>query len=66
MGDAVAGTFAIFASVYYLYPKMTGKMYNETVGKWGFWLTFIGTNLVFMPMMIVGVQGRPRRYYDYS
>ena len=45
---------------------MTGKMYNETVGKWGFWLTFIGTNLVFMPMMIVGVQGMPRRYYDYS
>lgn len=63
---AVAGTFAIFAGVYYIFPKMTGKMYNEFVAKLAFWLTFIGTNVVFWPMMYIGVEGMPRRYYDYA
>ena len=64
---AVAGTFAIVAGVYYIFPKMTGRMYNETFGKIGFWLTFIGTNVVFWTMMRVGVEGGlPRRYYDYA
>jgi cytochrome c oxidase subunit 1 len=63
---AVAGTYAIFGSVYYLYPKMTGKMYSEGAGKLGFWLSFIGINIVFTPMMIAGFLGMPRRYYDYA
>lgn len=63
---AVAGTFAIFGGVYYIFPKMTGKMYNEMVGKIGFWAAFAGTNMVFWPMMSIGVEGMPRRYYDYA
>jgi len=63
---AVAGTFAIFGAVYYLFPKMTGRMYHEPTGKLGFWLTFVGMNLVFMPMMVAGIEGMPRRYYDYA
>ena len=64
---AVAGTFSIFGGVYYLYPKFTGKMYNETIAKIGFWLSFIGVNTIFFPMMIFGVTtGIPRRYWNYS
>jgi cytochrome c oxidase subunit 1 len=63
---AVAGTYAIFGSVYYFFPKMTGRMYREGAGRLGFWLTFIGINLVFTPMMMAGLEGMPRRYYDYS
>ncbi len=63
---AVAGTFAIFGGVYYWFPKITGRMYNERWGKIGFWLTFVGVNIVFWIMMTVGVKGMPRRYYDYS
>ncbi len=64
---AVAGTFSIFGGIYYLYPKMTGRMYNEFIGKIGFWITFVGVNTVFMPMMISGIDtGMPRRYWDYS
>jgi len=63
---AVAGTFAIFAGVYYWFPKFTGRMYNEFWGKLGFWITFAGTNIVFWTMMDIGVKGMPRRYYDYS
>jgi cytochrome c oxidase subunit 1 len=63
---AVAGTFAIFAGVYYWFPKFTGRMYNEFWGKLGFWITFVGTNIVFWTMMDIGVQGMPRRYYDYA
>ncbi len=63
---AVAGTFAIFGGVYYFFPKMTGKMYNEKMAQIGFWLTFIGVNMVFWTMMAVGVDGMPRRYYDYA
>ncbi|MCP4469502.1 MAG: cytochrome c oxidase subunit I [Gammaproteobacteria bacterium] len=63
---AVAGTFAIFAGVYYIFPKMTGRMYNETVGKIGFWLSFVGTNVAFWTQMEMGLAGMPRRYYDYA
>lgn len=63
---AVAGTFAIFGGIYYLFPKMTGRMYNEKIGKVSFWLSFIGVNIVFFPMMLAGLEGMPRRYWDYS
>jgi cytochrome c oxidase subunit 1 len=58
--------FTIFAGVYHWYPKMTGRMYNETLGKWHFWLTFVGFNATFMPMHWLGLQGMPRRVWDYD
>jgi cytochrome c oxidase subunit 1 len=57
--------FTIFAGIYYWFPKMTGRMYSEALGKLHFWLTFIGFNLTFFPMHIIGVQGMPRRVADY-
>ena len=58
--------FTIFAGVYYWFPKMTGRMYNERLGKLHFWLTFIGFNGTFFPMHWVGLQGMPRRVSDYA
>src|SRR4029450_629030 len=58
--------FTIFAGVYYWFPKMTGRMYDERLGRVHFWLTFIFFNLTFAPMHIIGVQGMPRRVYDYA
>ncbi|CAN5117729.1 hypothetical protein BH18ACT5_BH18ACT5_02670 [soil metagenome] len=57
--------FPIFAGIYYWLPKYTGRLLNETLGKWNFWLLFIGTNLAFFPMHIVGLKGMPRRVYTY-
>jgi cytochrome c oxidase subunit 1 len=57
--------FTIYAGVYYWFPKMTGRMYDETLGRIHFWLTFIGFNLTFAPMHLIGVQGMPRRVADY-
>jgi cytochrome c oxidase subunit 1 len=58
--------FTIFAGVYYWFPKMTGRMYDERLGKLHFWLTFIGFNLTFFPMHLIGIQGMPRRVADYA
>jgi len=58
--------FTIFAGVYYWFPKMTGRMYDERLGKLHFWTTFISFNLTFGPMHLIGVQGMPRRVYDYA
>ncbi|MEO8355155.1 MAG: cytochrome c oxidase subunit I [Chloroflexota bacterium] len=58
--------FGIFSGVYYWFPKMTGRRLQEGLGKWHFWLMFIGMNLVFMPMHILGLQGMPRRIYTYG
>ena len=49
--------FTIYAGLYFWYPKMTGKMYNETLGKWHFWLTFITFNATFFPMHYIGMRG---------
>src|SRR5215204_1645583 len=56
--------FTIFAGIYYWFPKMTGRMYNERLGKLHFWVTFVAFNITFFPMHIIGVQGAPRRYAD--
>jgi cytochrome c oxidase subunit 1 len=56
----------IFAGVYYWFPKMTGRMYDETLGKLHFWTTFVFFNATFAPMHLIGVQGMPRRVADYS
>jgi cytochrome c oxidase subunit 1 len=58
--------FTIFAGIYYWFPKMTGRMYNERLGRIHFWLTFVGFNVTFFPMHWVGLQGMPRRVADYA
>jgi len=58
--------FTIFAGIYYWFPKMTGRQYSERLGKTHFWLTFVGFNLTFFPMHLIGVQGMPRRVADYD
>lgn len=58
--------FGIFAGIYYWWPKITGKMLDETLGRLNFWLMFIGMNLTFFPMHYLGLNGMPRRIYTYS
>ncbi|MEO1431280.1 MAG: cytochrome c oxidase subunit I [Cyanobacteria bacterium J06633_8] len=61
-----AVVMGVYAAIYHWFPKMTGKMYNEGLGKLHFWLTFIGTNLNFFPMHPLGLQGMPRRVASYD
>jgi cytochrome c oxidase subunit 1 len=56
----------IFAGVYYWFPKMTGRMFDERLGKWHFWTTFVFFNMTFGPMHILGLQGMPRRVATYA
>src|SRR5215203_832812 len=56
---------AIFGGLYYWWPKVFGRMLNETLGKWNFWIMLIGFNLTFFPMHILGLTGMPRRTYRY-
>ncbi len=58
--------FTIFAGIYYWFPKMTGRMYDERLGKIHFWLTFIAFNFTFFPMHLIGLQGMPRRVASYE
>src|SRR3954451_7450158 len=58
--------FTIFAGVYYWFPKMTGRMFDERLGKLHFWTTFVFFNATFAPMHVIGVQGMPRRVADYA
>ncbi len=58
--------YAIMAGIYYWLPKWTGHMYNETLGKWHFWLTSISLNITFFPMHFLGLAGMPRRIPDYA
>jgi cytochrome c oxidase subunit 1 len=58
--------FAVFAGVYYWWPKMFGRYLNERLGKWNFWTLIIGFNLTFMPMHFLGVMGMPRRIATYA
>jgi cytochrome c oxidase subunit 1 len=58
--------FAIFAGLFYWWPKMFGKRLGETLGKWQFWLLFIGFNLTFFPQHLLGLEGMPRRIYTYQ
>ena len=57
--------FGLFSGIYYWFPKLTGRMYNEGLGKWHFWLMFIGMNLTFGPMHWLGLQGMVRRTWVY-
>ncbi len=58
--------FGLFSGVYYWWPKITGKLLNERIGKLHFWLMFLGMNLTFAPMHILGLNGMPRRTYRYT
>jgi cytochrome c oxidase subunit I len=58
--------FGLFAGAYYWFPKMTGRMLSERLGKWHFWLMLIAFNITFFPMHILGTEGMPRRYYTYE
>jgi cytochrome c oxidase subunit 1/cytochrome c oxidase subunit I+III len=61
-----AAVFPIFGGMYYWFPKVTGKLYFELPGQISFWILFVGTNLLFFPMHIVGLLGMTRREYTYS
>jgi cytochrome c oxidase subunit 1 len=58
--------FALLGATYYWFPKIFGRMLDERLGKWHFWVTFIGFNLTFGPMHILGLEGMPRRIYTYD
>jgi cytochrome c oxidase subunit 1 len=62
-GGSILG---IFAALYYWWPKFTGRLLDERLGKWNFWLTFVGMNLTFFPMHMLGLLGMPRRVYTYQ
>jgi cytochrome c oxidase subunit I len=60
-----ANVFPVFAAFYYWLPKITGRMLDERLGKWSFWVMFLGFNLTFFPMHFAGLLGMPRRIYTY-
>ena len=59
----VSPFLVVFGGLYHWYPKLTGRMMNETLGKVHFWLTFLGTYAIYLPMHYIGILGVPRRYY---
>jgi cytochrome c oxidase subunit I len=63
IGGSIMG---LFAGIYYWFPKMSGRMLNETLGAWNFWTFFLFFNLAFMPMHWTGLLGMPRRVYTYG
>ncbi len=62
----VAPILVVFGAIYHWYPKITGRMLNDTIGKLHFWITFLGTYAIYFPMHYLGILGMPRRYYDSS
>src|SRR6202050_1008582 len=62
----VAAIFGIFSATYFWFPKMFGKMMNDSLGRWHFWITFAGAYCIFMPMHFLGIAGGIRRYADYT
>jgi cytochrome c oxidase subunit 1 len=58
--------FALFAGMYFWFPKMSGRLLSERLGKWHFWMLFIGFNLTFFPQFFAGLRGMPRRVADWD
>ena len=63
---AVSPVLVVFGAIYHWYPKITGRMFDETLGKIHFWITFLGTYAIYYPMHYLGFEGVPRRYYAYG
>ncbi|HLJ25781.1 MAG TPA: cbb3-type cytochrome c oxidase subunit I [Candidatus Angelobacter sp.] len=63
---AMAGLFAVFAATHFWFPKMFGRMMNESLGKLHFWITFLGAYAIFLPMHLLGIAGHPRRYSELT
>jgi heme/copper-type cytochrome/quinol oxidase subunit 1 len=57
--------FPLFAALHYWFPKMTGRLYDERLGRLSFWVSFVGFNVTFLPMHLLGLHGMPRRVYTY-
>src|SRR3977135_1793218 len=64
MVSGIAPILVVFGGIYHWYPKITGRMLNERLGQFHFWVTFLGTYLIFFPMHYLGFIGVPRRYYE--
>ncbi len=62
----VAALMAIFGGIYHWFPKVTGRMFHEALGRLHFWVTFVGSYMIFFPMFLMGIMGIPRRYFDFS
>ncbi|RWM80500.1 cytochrome c oxidase subunit I [Mesorhizobium sp.] len=62
----VAPILVIFGAIYHWYPKVTGRMLNEAMGQFHFWVTFLGAYLIFFPMHYIGLMGVPRRYHELT
>ena len=62
----VAPILVVFGGIYHWYPKMTGRMLNDTIGRTHFWITFLGTYAIYFPMHYLGFVGVPRRYYSFE
>jgi cytochrome c oxidase subunit I len=62
----VAPILVIFGAIYHWYPKVTGRMLNDPLGKLHFWVTFLGAYAIFFPMHYLGLMGIPRRYHDIA
>jgi cytochrome c oxidase subunit 1 len=62
----VAPLLVVFGGLYHWYPKVTGRMLDDRLGQAHFWITFVGTYLIYFPMHYLGVLGMPRRYYDFD
>ena len=63
---AVSPVLVVFGAIYHWYPKITGRMLDDTLGKVHFWMTFLGTYAIYYPMHYLGFEGMPRRYYAYG
>jgi cytochrome c oxidase subunit 1 len=63
---AMAGVFGLFAATYYWFPLLCGRLMNERLGKWHFWLSLVGAYAVFLPMHVAGLMGSPRHYAQFA
>lgn len=62
----VAPLLVVFGGIYHWFPKVTGRMLNDSIGKLHFWITFVGTFAIYFPMHYLGILGMPRRYYNFD